>query len=73
MAKGGGSLSDSTAINLMAEMETTSEYRALSRTYQGEQEAQGLGDTSTARRREGRSLFATSVLSSATSLAGKYG
>jgi hypothetical protein len=54
-------------------METTSEYRALSRTYQGEQEAQGLGDTSTARRREGRSLFATSVLSSATSLAGKYG
>ena len=41
-AAGGGSLADPTIVNLMGDLEAESEYRALTRLYEGEEEARGL-------------------------------
>lgn len=72
-AAGGGSLADPTIVNLMGDLEAESEYRALTRLYEGEEEALGLETGAKIRKREGKVALVTSVLSSADSLSGKYG
>ena len=79
-AASGGGVADPTVTNLMGDIETESEYRALSRMYEGETESQALERAATARKKEGRAArtagvmrAATSLLTGVTSLKSKYG
>ena len=67
-AASGGSLSDPTMIKLIADLEASGEYNALSRMFEGEVEARGFEKQAGITKRKGRARLATSVLSSASSL-----
>lgn len=75
----GANLSDPSLVNLMGDLEAEGQYRALSRMFEGDDEARGYEDTAAARRKEGKALKkagllrgVTSVLSGVSSLRSKY-
>lgn len=79
-AASGAGVSDPTVANIISGIEGEGEYRALSRLYQGDVTAQGLQYGAQVRRKEGRAAktagylsAASTVLSGASSLYGKYG
>lgn len=80
VAASGGSLADPSIVNYMADAEGEGEFAALTRLYEGYEEAAGLDDAATVRRREGRAARTAGYLrglSSAfagfESLSSKYG
>lgn len=79
-AASGAGVSDPTVENIFSGIEAEGEYRALARLYQGDVTAQGLEYGAQVRRREGRAAksagylsAASTVMSGAASLYGKYG
>lgn len=79
MAAQGANLSDPTLVNLMGDLEAEGQYRALSRLFEGDDEARGLEEAARIRRKEGKAaqkagLFrgVTNVLSGVSSLRSRY-
>ncbi len=79
-AASGASLADPTFVNYMGDLDAEGEYGALSRLYEGYEEAAGYEDAATARRREGRAARTagyarglTSALIGVETLKSKYG
>lgn len=72
-AASGASLADPTFIRLMADVDADSEYRALTRLYEGETEARSDEIEAKVRKREGRAVLVSSILSGVESMSEKYG
>lgn len=79
-AASGASLDDPTFVNLTADLEAEGEYGALTRMYEGHEEAAGIDEGAAARRREGKAMAKagrtraiTTALMGGESLMTKYG
>jgi hypothetical protein len=79
-AAGGGSVADPSVVNYMGTVKAEGEYAALSRLYEGYDEAGGLDYAAATRENEGKAARAlgysrgiTTALSGAESLYSKYG
>lgn len=79
-AASGAGVTDPTVVNLMGDIQADADYRALSRMYEGEEEAAGLDAAAKARKREGRAARLAgglkgvgSILSGVDTLRSKYG
>lgn len=79
-AASGASASDKTSTDIMAGIAEEGEYRALSALYEGEEAARGMQDAAAAAEYEGEAAkrasrigAAGTILSSGSSLLGKYG
>ena len=79
-AASGAGADDPTVVNMMADLEGEGEYRALASLYEGEEQARSLQAEAVARRTEAKNTkraglinAAGTILSSASSMAGKYG
>lgn len=71
-AKSGAGVTDPTVIKLMDELSAEGEYRALTRMYEGETEAQSMELEARERKRASRGKSISTLLSGASTFASKY-